>query len=120
MAHFPQRLARAALAAVAGLSALAPPGAQAAARWTFCVASALDAKDVWISGIFPPAVDRDQLEDAMKRYARLRGAVRVVAQCPEPVGDPASAVNAQIEAESFNKRLGAALHAVSTQDFPPR
>jgi hypothetical protein len=37
-----------------------------------------------------------------------------------PREDKTEAVNAQFEAEEFNRKLGATLHAVFTGGFPPR
>jgi hypothetical protein len=60
------------------------------------------------------------LEAQMKRLLQQDGATRVVAQCPEPASDKLTAVNGQIDAEAYNKRLGNPLHAVPPQDFPLR
>ena len=37
-----------------------------------------------------------------------------------PRADKTDAVNAQFEAEDFNRKLGATLHAVSAAELPPR
>jgi len=105
------------------LSLLAFVGASSASageRWTFCVASMLGAKDVWISEVFPAVVDRERLEVEFKDVLERQGSSRIVAQCPEPDADKTGVVNAQITAEEFNRKLGSALHAVSAQEFPPR
>jgi hypothetical protein len=96
-------------------------GAPAAAgeRWTFCVASALGAKDVWISDVFAGS-DRERLEAQFKDILQRQGVARVVAQCPLPSDDKTSVVNAQIAAEDFNRKLGAVLHAAPAQEFPLR
>ena len=99
---------------------VAGPPAGAAELWTFCVATALGGKDVWISDIFPAAVDREELEDGFKSLVERQGSSRVVAQCPQPNEDKVGVVNAQIAAEAFNRKLGAALHAISAQDFSRR
>lgn len=106
--------------ALALLIALASPPAAAGERWTFCVASMLGAKDVWLTEVFPAGADRERLEVEFKDILERQGSSRIVAQCPQPSDDKTSVVNAQIAAEDFNRKLGAALHAVSTQDFPPR
>ena len=105
-----------ALAAIAiGLPALA----EAAPRWTFCVASSKSGADVWITDVFVAERDRGQLESAFKAVVERMGA-RADAQCPQPREDKTEAVNAQFEAEEFNRKLGATLHAVLAGDFPPR
>ena len=104
---------------LAFLLVLATPAA-AVERWTFCVGWAPGVKDVWISDVFPAAFDRERLEVAYKNFLERQGAARAVAQCPLPSDDKTSVVNAQTSAEDFNRKLGATLHAVSTQEFPPR
>ena len=102
------------------LAALAAGPAAAAEHWTFCVASMLGAKDVWITDVFPAGTDRERLEADLKAFLERRGSSRIVAQCPQPNEDKTSVVNAQTGAEDFNRKLGATLHAVPAQDFPPR
>jgi len=51
--------------------------------------------------------------------AKTKGA-SADAQCPLPREDKTEAVNAQFEAEEFNRKLGATLHAVFAGEFPPR
>jgi hypothetical protein len=105
--------------ALALLSALAATPA-AAQRWTFCVGWAPSAKDVWISDVFPAGLDRERLEASYKNFLERQGASAPVAQCPLPSDDKTGVVNAQTGAEDFNRKLGATLHAVSAQEFPPR
>jgi hypothetical protein len=88
--------------------------------WTFCVASALGSKEVWITRLFPAFVDRERLEREMRQLIERRAHASVVAQCPQPNKDKVSVVNAQTTAEEFNRKLGAILHAVPPQEFPPR
>jgi hypothetical protein len=105
-----------ALAAIAvGLPALA----DAEPRWTFCVASSKNGSDVWITDVFAAARDRVELEAEFKAVLERVGA-RADAQCPLPREDKTEAVNAQFEAEEFNRKLGATLHAVYAGEFPPR
>ena len=94
--------------------------ASAGERWTYCVASMLGAKDVWITEVFPAGADRERLETEFKDVLARQGSSRIVAQCPQPDADKTSVVNAQTAAEEFNRKLGGLLHAVSAQDFPPR
>jgi hypothetical protein len=110
---------RFALAFISLAAALAATPA-AAERWTYCVASMLGAKDVWITDVFPTGPDREQLEADLKALLERSGASRIVAQCPLPSDDKVSVVNAQIGAEAFNRKLGAALHAISAAEFPRR
>ncbi len=102
------------------LTFVAASPATAGERWTFCVASMLGAKDVWITEVFPAAADRERLETKFKDVLERQGSSRIVAQCPQPDADKTSVVNAQIAAEEFNRKLGSLLHAVSAQEFPPR
>jgi hypothetical protein len=105
-----------ALAAIAvGLPALA----EAAPRWTFCVAASRSGADVWITGVFEAQRDRVELESAFKAMIERTG-VRADAQCPLPREDKTEAVNAEFEAEEFNRKLGATLHAILAAEFPPR
>ena len=91
----------------------------AAQRWTFCIGWASGGKDVWISEVFAGG-DRERLEASYRIYLDHQGAASPVAQCPLPNEDKTSVVNAQTGAEDFNRKLGATLHAVPAQDFPPR
>ena len=106
-------------ALIVGCAALAAPAA-AAERWTFCVASTLGNKDVWITEVFPAFIDRERLETDLRVLLQREGAERVVAQCPLPRDDKTGVVNAQIAAEDFNRKLGSSLHPISPQEFPPR
>ena len=104
-----------ALVAIAiGLPALA----DAAPRWTFCVAASQSGAEVWITDVFAAERDRVELESAFKAMVERTGA-RADAQCPQPREDKTEAVNAQFQAEEFNRKLGATLHAVLAGAFPP-
>ena len=102
------------------LAALAPAAAAANTRWTFCVASALETRDVYISEVFAASLDRERLEGEFKSTVTQAGARRVVAQCPAPKDDKTEAINDRFGAEQFNRKLGSEIHAVSLQQFPPR
>ena len=99
----------------AGLSA-----AQAAPRWTFCVAAANGGSDVFISEVFAAEMSRERLEGAFKSAVERLGVSGADAQCPIPRDDKTVAANAQIDAEAFNRKMGANLHAVPVSDFPGR
>jgi hypothetical protein len=101
------------------LSLMSAP-AFAAPAWTFCVASALGTKDIWISSLFPANAPRERLEDEFKGLLERQGHGRVVAQCPQPSEDRLAVVNAQSTAEEFNRKLGSTLHGVPTREFPRR
>jgi hypothetical protein len=75
---------------------------------------------VWITEVFSSALDRERLETGLKAVLERQGASRIVAQCPLPNDDKTGVVNAQVAAEDFNHKLGATLHAVAAQEFPPR
>ena len=96
-----------------------PSLADAAQRWTFCVAASKSGADVWITDVFAAERDRVELETAFKAMVERTGA-RADAQCPQPREDKTEAVNAQFEAEEFNRKFGATLHAVLAGEFPPR
>lgn len=96
-----------------------PAPADAAPRWTFCVAASKSGADVWITDVFAAERDRVELEGAFKAMVERSGA-RADAQCPQPREDKTEAVNAQFQAEEFNRKLGATLHAVLAGEFPPR
>jgi hypothetical protein len=102
------------------LAAVAPVAADAETRWTFCVASALETRDVWISEVFAATLDRERLEGEFKAAVTQTGAKRVVAQCPAPKDDKTEAINDRFGAEQFNRKLGSEIHPVSLPQFPPR
>ena len=97
-----------------------PAVALAQPRWTFCVASSKSGADVWITDVFAAERDRVALESAFKAVLERTGAAGADAQCPMPSEDRTEAVNAQFEAEDFNRKLGATLHAAPAGEFPPR
>ncbi len=105
-------------AALAAIVLSLPAAAEAAPRWTFCVAASQDGADVWISEVFPAEGSRERLEDAFKSAVAQLGAAGANAQCPLPRDDKTVAVNAQIDAEAFNRKMGANLHAVPASAFP--
>ena len=107
------------LVALGLLSGLAAAEA-APQRWTFCVAWQPGAKDVWITEVFPATIDREKLEADLRNLLGRQASAHVVAQCPLPGEDKTTVINAQNGAEEFNKKLGAVLHAVSAQEFPPK
>jgi hypothetical protein len=104
-------------AAALGIALFLPAVADAAPRWTFCVAAA-EGGGVWISEVFAAEGNRERLEGAFKSVVERMGAMNPNAQCPRPRDDRTVAVNAQIDAEAFNQRMGASLHAVPASDFP--
>jgi hypothetical protein len=95
------------------VSAAAPP-------WTFCVAAATGGSEIWISDVFQAEGSREKLEGAFKSAVERLGATGVNVQCPQPRDDKTVALNAQIDAEAFNRKLGANLRAVAASDFPGR
>ena len=102
------------------IAAFVPMMARAQPRWTFCVASSKSGADVWITDVFAAERDREHLESAFRTTVERMGGVGADAQCPMPREDKTEAVNAQFEAEEFNRKLGATLHAVSAGELPPR
>jgi hypothetical protein len=106
--------------ALAAIVVCLPALAEAQPRWTFCVAASTSGADVWITDVFAAERDRVQLENAFKAMLERMGAVRIDAQCPLPREDKTQAVNAQYEAEEFNRKLGATLHAAPADEFLPR
>ena len=97
-----------------------PAVALAQPRWIFCIASSKSGADIWITDVFVAERDRVELENAFKAMLGRTGAVGADAQCPMPREDKTEAVNAQFEAEDFNRKLGATLHPVLAGGFPPR
>jgi hypothetical protein len=110
------RIQVAILLVIANLSspALANPA------WTFCVASALGTKDVWITSLFQASADRARLEEEFRNLLERAGHTRIVAQCPQPSDDKVAVVNAQTVAEEFNRKLGVFLHDIAPREFSPR
>src|SRR6185437_14060471 len=97
-----------------------PALALAQPRWTFCGAASKSGADVWITGVFAAIGDRERLESAFNAALARMGRAGADAQCPEPRTDKTEAVNAEFEAEDFNRKLGATLHPVFAGEFPPR
>ncbi len=108
------------LVAPIAIAVCLPALAYAAPRWTFCVAASKSGADVWITGVFAAARDRVELEGAFKSLVERIGAPGANVQCPLPREDKTEAVNAQFDAEAFNRKMGATLHAVLADEFPPR
>ncbi len=106
--------------ALAALLVSLPGVACAAPRWTFCVAAANSGSEIWLSDVFAADANRETLEGAFKAVVERLGATVANAQCPQPRDDKTVAVNAQIDAEAFNRKMGANLHAVTAADFPGR
>ena len=67
----------------------------------------------------PPSATGLSSKVRSRRWSSAR-ATRADAQCPQPREDKTEAVNAQFQAEEFNRKLGATLHAVLAGEFPPR
>jgi hypothetical protein len=107
-------------AALAAFALSLPAAAQPTPRWTFCVAAAEGGAEVWISDVFVAEGARERLEGAFRSAVERLGASRPNAQCPEPREDKTVALNAQIDAEAFNRKMGATLHAVPASAFPGR
>jgi hypothetical protein len=105
--------------ALVAIAVCLPALADAQPRWTFCIAASRSGADVWITNVFSAERDREQLETAFKAMLERAGA-RADAQCPLPHEDKTEAVNARFEAEEFNRKLGATLHAAPVGEFPPR
>ena len=106
--------------ALAALVVSLPGAVSAAPRWTFCVAAANGGAEVWISDVFEAQTSREKLEGAFRSAVERLGATGPNAQCPNPRDDKTVAVNAQVDAEAFNRKMGANLHAVGAGDFPGR
>ena len=106
--------------ALAALLVSLPGAVSAATRWTFCVAAAQSGAEVWISDVFAAETSRNTLEGAFRSAVERLGAATADAQCPNPRDDKTVAVNAQSDAESFNRKMGANLHAVPASEFPGR
>jgi hypothetical protein len=107
-------------AALAAIVLSLPAAALASPRWTFCVAASQSGTDVWISDVFAVERDRERLEAAFRSAVERLGASGANAQCPLPREDKTVAVNAQIDAEAFNRKIGAKLHPVPPSEFPPK
>ena len=102
-------------ATLAGSLTLIQPHASAAPQWTFCVASAQGARDVWITDVFAASASRQLLEAGLKRALARQSRKRIDAQCPQPSADKVAVVNAQTTADEFNRKLGAVLHNLSAR-----
>ena len=73
--------------ALAAIAIGLPAAAQAAPRWTFCVAASKSGADVWITDVFAAERDRVELENAFKAMIGRAGAAGADAQCPQPLKD---------------------------------
>jgi hypothetical protein len=103
--------------ALVAIAVCVPALALAQPRWTFCIAASKSGADVWITDVFAAERDREQLENAFRAMLERTGAD---GQCPLPRENKTEAVNAQFEAEEFNRQLGATLHTASASEFPSR
>ncbi len=100
--------------------AFAQTASEASQMWTFCVASTPGGGEVWITKPFAASGDRRALEAAMQSALKRREGERALAQCPQPSSDKVAVVNAQTTAIEFNRKLGAILHELPEDEFPPR
>jgi hypothetical protein len=112
----PPRAFAASLVVISALLASAP----ARAGWTFCIAETSTGDDVWISGVFEAERDRDRLEGDLRAYLKGRGVANPVAQCPQPRDDKTEAVNAEITAAEFQRKLNRTLHEIPAASFERR
>ena len=69
--------------------------------------------------MFAAERDRDNSRTRSRRCLAARARAPTL-NARMPREDKTEAVNAQFEAEEFNRKLGAKLHAVVAGDFPPR
>ena len=97
--------------------ALTPAAASAAEAWTFCVAASKGGADVYISDVFPAEGARERFEAAFRNAVQRLSGPGADVQCPQPRTDETVAVNAQFDAEAFNRKMGAKLHGVPTSAF---
>ena len=97
--------------------ALTPAAARAAEAWTFCVAASRSGADVYISDVFSADGARERFEAAFKSAVERLSGPGADVQCPRPRADETVAVNAQFDAEAFNRRMGAKLHTVPAKAF---
>jgi hypothetical protein len=104
------------LALAALLAVLAQP---ASASWTFCIAESDGGRQIWITGVFPAARERERLETDFKTLLRGRGVANPVVQCPAPQDDKIEVVNSLFTAAEFHRKLGDALHSVVAPEFEP-
>ena len=93
--------------------------ADAAPRWTFCVAASQSGAESGSPTFSRPTATARSSKRISRLWSSGTGA-RADAQCPQPREDKTEAVNAQFQAEEFNRKLGATLHAVLAGEFPPR
>jgi hypothetical protein len=107
------------IALIAGLAFL-QTASEASELWTFCVASSPNGGEVWITNPFASSSDRRALEAAMQTTLKRRAGERALAQCPKPSSEKIGVINAQTTAIEFNRKLGAILHELPEDEFPPR
>lgn len=86
--------------------------------WTFCVASGLGSKEIWITEVFAAPADRRRLEGQLTNFLLRKGVSPVNAQCPLPRDDKVALLNDRVVAEEFNQKFGSSLHAIGARDFP--
>ncbi len=104
---------------IVGLSLL-HSASDASELWTFCVASSPSGGEVWITHPFASSSDRRALETEMQTTLKRRQGERALAQCPQPSSDKVAVINAQTAAIEFNRKLGAVMHELPEDEFPPR
>ena len=106
------------LAALAVLLVALPAAAQPQSRWTFCVASAAGADQIFMSAVFVAAAPRARLESAFAATVARLGAAGATALCPNPRPDKDVVLDALSNAEKVDRERGATLRAVAASDFP--
>jgi len=106
------------LAALAALALSLPAAAQPLPRWTFCVATAADSDEIFMSPVFAADGPRERLEGAFAKTVEKLGAAGASARCASPRADRAVALRALVGAEAVDRERGATLHAVAASDFP--
>jgi len=99
---------------------VAAPAATGGDVWTFCVGSSRGGGNVWITDVFAATHGREALERGVKAYLARHGAPPLDVQCPAPTADKTGAINAQFDAVSFNRKLGATLHEVAARELERR
>ena len=112
----PPRAFAASLVVISALLASAP----ARAGWTFCIAETSTGDEVWISGVFEAGRDREKLEGDLRAWLKGKGVANPVAQCPAPRQEKTDAVNAEITAAAFQRKLNRNLHEIAAASFERR
>ncbi len=104
---------RAAAACLAGLFACAPAAAE---QWRFCVGVAPAAHRAVVTDIFASDANGAILQRDLQAYMRARKGETLTFLCPRGAPEKAAALDAQTQAEHFDRNMGFSVSGLPVAD----